>query len=224
MHKVCTEGRPLIYCLASKHTGLFKVTNHLKKKQLCFIDKLNFWCFSGNIKDWKLYIIVKWCYGFIFHSWFIVVDILLFADNTPCDSTSALQVLSLNSCGLVNEVFTSLEKTCQGRLLHLIEIDITANDKLSIDCLDSLSKVTSGVIHSIHSYAAEKLGAHFFQLVDNLSSIVYVPCFNPPTINKLRLNLICTVTLMALFQWFMNVSLFLPSYHHSYSYILYIFD
>ncbi|KAL4228631.1 hypothetical protein ACF0H5_011679 [Mactra antiquata] len=67
-------------------------------------------------------------------------------ENASGDSVSALQVLSLNSCGLVDEVFTSLEKSCKGRLLHLVEIDITANDKLSLQCLDSLASMTTDEI------------------------------------------------------------------------------
>ncbi|XP_045210363.2 uncharacterized protein LOC123561819 [Mercenaria mercenaria] len=65
------------------------------------------------------------------------------SDVQQCESTSCLQVLSLNSCGLVDGVFTSLEKSCKGKLVNLVEIDLTSNENLTLQCLDSLAKITT---------------------------------------------------------------------------------
>jgi len=60
------------------------------------------------------------------------------------EATSTLEVLSLNDCDLQDSLFTTLEKTCKGRLLNIREVDLTANKNLTTACLDCLTKMTSG--------------------------------------------------------------------------------
>lgn len=69
-----------------------------------------------------------------------------FSEYPQCETTSSLQVLSLNSCDLIDGVFTSLDKSCKGKLLSLVEIDLTNNENLSLLSLDCLSKITAGML------------------------------------------------------------------------------
>lgn len=59
-----------------------------------------------------------------------------------CESTSSLKVLSLNACGISDIVFTSLERIFKGKLL-LNDVDVTANEELTVACIDSIAKLTS---------------------------------------------------------------------------------
>ncbi|XP_052803318.1 uncharacterized protein LOC128233605 [Mya arenaria] len=67
----------------------------------------------------------------------------LTGDFTSCASPSKLQVLSLNDSNLMDGFLTSLEKSCRGKLLNLVEIDLTSNKDLTTDCLDCVASITS---------------------------------------------------------------------------------
>ena len=79
------------------------------------------------------------CSVFTFH---VLTDIQI------CDRVSALNILSLNSCGLNDAFFTSLLKSCEGKLLSLVEVDIASNENLSVACIRDLVKMTSSEYRS----------------------------------------------------------------------------
>ncbi|KAK3586423.1 hypothetical protein CHS0354_017066 [Potamilus streckersoni] len=62
---------------------------------------------------------------------------------SPCESISSLKILSLGSSNLCNQFFTTMLKFCKGKLLHLIDLDLTNNESLTPMCIESIISITS---------------------------------------------------------------------------------
>ena len=74
-----------------------------------------------------------------------------FTGATTMETVSSIQVLSFNSSGLNDAFFTSFEKCCKGKLLSLVEIDLTANENLTAACIECLANLTSGKYRVSHN-------------------------------------------------------------------------
>ncbi|XP_025083542.1 uncharacterized protein LOC112557745 isoform X2 [Pomacea canaliculata] len=59
------------------------------------------------------------------------------------DNPSKLRVLSFNSSQVTDDFFKCLSAVFRGRLLHLLDVDLSNNPNLSVVCLEELRKMTS---------------------------------------------------------------------------------
>lgn len=137
-----------IFCLLNEHCKI--IFSDIMVRKIYKISNWGRWLLASNNQRMKNWVVIKFILHFIsnirFHwhitCWFI--NLSIYTDVSPCVSLSSLKILSLGSSNLCSQFFTTMLKFCKGKLLHLIDLDLTNNESLTPMCIESIISITSG--------------------------------------------------------------------------------
>ena len=109
----------------------------------------SWWCAEGTSLVFQTQIVPSWLCEkgtLLIIQTYIVASFPGFPD-LPKPSTASpakLQVLSINSSNVSDEVFARLAAAFKGRLLDLLDVDLSNNAKVTAASVDSLWNLTAG--------------------------------------------------------------------------------